>query len=504
MNRLQIAITSIVLFVTAAARAAERPNVVFILADDLGYGDLSCMNADSKIKTPSIDRLAAEGMRFTDAHSASAVCTPTRYGILTGRYPWRTRMKSGVLGGFSPPLIEARRMTVASMLKAQGYHTACFGKWHLGMNWPGADRSDAIKAEPGGNVDFTKAIAGGPTAVGFDEYFGISASLDMPPFIFIHNDTTVGLPTVKKKWVREGPAAPDFEAVDVLPTITAKAVEYIGARAKEGKPFFMYFPLNAPHAPLVPSKEFAGKSGISPYADFVLQVDSTVGQVLDALEKNGVAKDTLIIFTSDNGFSPAGNLKLQLDHGHNPNYIFRGTKADIFEGGHHIPFVARWPGRVNAGSTCADVICLNDLMATAAEIVGAKIPDDAAEDSVSLLPDLLGTATKPVREATVHASIDGSLAIRQGKWKLELCAGSGGWSSPKTPKELAGLPAVQLYDMTQDVGERRNVAAEQTEVVDRLTALLQGYIDRGRSTPGAARKNDTATSLRMGKQKAGE
>ncbi len=215
--------------------------------------------------------------------------------------------------------------------------------------------------------------------------------------------------------MREGPAAPDFEAVDVLPTITAKAVEYIGARAKEGKPFFMYFPLNAPHAPLVPSNEFVGKSGISPYADFVLQVDWTVGQVLEALERSDVAKDTLVIFTSDNGFSPAGNLKLQLDHGHNPNYVFRGTKADIFEGGHHIPFVARWPGRVKTGSTCAGVICLNDLMGTAAEIVGAKIPDDAAEDSVSMLGDLLGTATKPVREATVHASIDGSLAIRQGK-----------------------------------------------------------------------------------------
>jgi len=487
----------LILLVATTTNAAQRPNIVYLLADDLGYGDLSCLNKDSKIPTPNIDRLAAAGMTFTDAHSASAVCTPTRYGILTGRYPWRTRMKSGVLGGFSPPLIEPGRMTVASMLKAQGYHTAAFGKWHLGMNWPHV--GPATKGDPGANVDWSKPITGGPTSVGFDEYFGISASLDMPPFIFIHNDHTVGLATARKKWVRQGAAAPDFEAVNVLPTITEKTVEYIGRRAKAATPFFAYVPFSAPHAPIVPAKEFAGASNVSPYADFVRQVDASVGQILDALEKNGLANDTLVMFASDNGFSPAGDLKLQLEHGHNPNYLFRGAKADIFEGGHHIPFIARWPGHVKPRSTSADVVCLNDLMATAAEITGAKLPDDAAEDSVSILPDLLGTATKPVREATVHASIDGSLSIRQGKWKLELCPGSGGWSSPKTPKELEGLPAVQLYDMTADIAERRNVQSENTEVLDRLTTLLQTYIDRGRSTPGAAQKNDTPTSLRTAK-----
>jgi arylsulfatase A-like enzyme len=491
--------TLILLLLAPLARAAEKPNIVFILADDLGYGDVSSFNKDSRIQTPHIDRLSAQGMRFTDAHSASAVCTPTRYGIITGRYPWRSRMKSGVLGGYSPPLIQPTRMTVASMLKAQGYATGAFGKWHLGMNWPGAKRTDAITNGPGADVDYTQPITGGPNALGFDEYFGIAASLDMPPFVFIHNDHTVGLPTVKKKWVREGPAAPDFEAVNVLPTITDHAVAFIDEQSKAHKPFFVYFPLNAPHAPLVPSDEFKGKSKISPYLDYVLEVDQAVGRVLDALDKNNVANDTLVIFTSDNGFSPAGNLQRQLDHGHNPNYLFRGTKSDIWEGGHHIPFVARWPNHVKPNSTCEDVICLNDLMRTAADITGAQIPDDAAEDSVSILPDLLGAATKPVREATVHASINGSLAIRQGKWKLEICPGSGGWSKPNGPKELAGLPAVQLYDMTQDIGERRNQQAEQTETVDRLTALLQSYIDKGRSTPGAPQQNDTPTSLHPAK-----
>ncbi len=492
------------LSVCSASIAADRPNIVFILADDLGYGDVSCLNKESKVRTPNCDRLASQGMIFTDAHSASAVCSPTRYGILTGRYPWRTRLKSGVLGGYSPHLIEPGRLTVPAMLKQQGYATAGMGKWHLGMDWPNVEKSDAIKNDDGGKIDYAKPVANGPTAVGFDYFYGIAASLDMPPFIWIENDRTVGLPTAKKKWIREGPAHPDFEAVDVLPTLARKAVEYVEQRGREkGKPFFLYLPLNAPHTPILPSAAFKGKSGISDYLDFVMETDWAVGQVLEALDRAGIADNTLVFFTSDNGCSPSANFKQLLEHGHNPSYIFRGTKADIFEGGHHIPFIARWPGKVKAGATCADVICLNDLMATAAEIVGAKVPEDAAEDSVSILPDLLGTAKAPVREATVHASINGSLSIRQGKWKLEICPGSGGWSAPKGPKELAGLPAVQLYDLSVDVAEKENVQATHTDVVDRLTALLQSYIDKGRSTPGKAQKNDTPTKIRPGKEGKG-
>jgi len=470
-----------VVSVGGLARAADGPpNIVYILADDMGVGDVGCLNPGAKVKTPNLDRLAGEGMRFTDAHSASAVCTPTRYGILTGRYPWRTRLKKGVLGGFSPPLIEEGRLTVPGLLKQHGYRTAALGKWHLGMDWPGAEKSDAIKAVE--RVDYTKPIGRGPTTVGFDYFYGISASLDMPPYVWIENERTVGLPTATKKWIREGPAHPDFEAVDVLPTLAKRAAQYIGESAAGGKPFFLYVPLASPHTPIVPGAPLKGKSGVSEYLDFVMETDWAVGQVMEALEKAGVAQNTLIIFTADNGCSPAAGIPILTAAGHDPSAGRRGTKADLFEGGHRVPFIARWPAKVKAGAVCDDVICLNDLMATAAEVVGAKLPADAGEDSVSILPDLVGTAKGPVREAVVHASIDGSLAIRQGRWKLLRAPGSGGWSAPKAPKEVAGLPKVQLYDLQADPGETKNLHLEHAEVVDRLGALLVRYEQSGRST----------------------
>ncbi len=465
----------------AAPRGAERPNIVYLLADDLGYGDLSCANKESKLSTANIDRLAAQGRIFTDAHSGSAVCTPTRYGILTGRYCWRTRLQQGVLDGLSPPLIPPGRPTVASFLRGQGYRTACIGKWHLGLEW----------TKSGGAVDYAQPIRNGPTALGFDTYFGISASLDMPPYIWIDNDRTVGLPTATKTWIRAGPAHPDFEAIEVLPTITRKATEYIDRQANGKDPFFLYLPLNAPHTPILPSKGFQGKSGIGPYGDFVLEVDWTVGQVLAALERNGLADRTLVVLTSDNGCSPSADFPALARHGHNPNYVFRGAKADIFEGGHHIPFIVRWPGRVAPGTRCDDTVCLTDLMATCAEILGAPIPEGAGEDSVSLLPDLLGTATGPLREATVHHSINGSFSIRQGRWKLEFCPDSGGWSAPRPGKDdVSKLPPLQLYDLSQDIAERTNVQAEHPDEVERLTALMRSYIERGRSTPGKPEAND--------------
>jgi len=346
-----------------------------------------------------------------------------------------------------------------------------------------------------------------PASLGFDYYYGISASLDMPPYVYIHNDRFVGVPTATRTYIRKGLATEDFEAVDVLPTLTAKAVEYIGQRAKdaapgENKPFFLYMPLNAPHTPIAPTKDFQGKSGISAYADFVMQVDHTVGQVLDALDRHGLADNTLVIMTSDNGCSPAANFPQLLAKGHNPSYVFRGHKADIFEGGHRIPFIARWPGHVKPGSTCDQTICLTDLMATAAAIVGAKLPDNAGEDSVSILPALTGSAAGPLREATVHHSINGSFSIRQDKWKLELCAGSGGWSEPKPgSSQECDLPDVQLYDLSTDISERRNLQAEHPDVTARLTALLKGYVDNGRSTPGAAQKNDREISITRVKSK---
>jgi arylsulfatase A-like enzyme len=341
------------------AMAADRPNIVYILADDLGYGDVRCLNPSGKIATPNLDRLAAAGMVFTDAHSGSSVCTPTRYGILTGRYAWRSRLQAGVQGGCSPRLIEPGRLTVAELLRRAGYHTTAIGKWHLGMGWPlrpGVPRfTDAIEEGPKGwNVDFTRPIVNGPNSVGFDEYFGISGSLDMVPYTFVENDRVTVIPTVDKQFplmhgrkgrdTRRGPAAADFEARDVLPSLTRRAVAAIRRRAddaKAGKPFFLYLALSAPHTPIEPAGSWLGKSGLNPYADFVMQVDAAVGEVLAALDAQGLTDRTLVIATSDNGCSPEAKFDELRARGPDPSAGFRGTKADIFEGGHRVPFLVR-------------------------------------------------------------------------------------------------------------------------------------------------------------------
>jgi len=486
-----------------AGVAATPPNIVYILCDDLGYGDVKAFNPEGKIATPNIDRLAAAGMSFTDAHGSSSVCTPTRYGILTGRYNWRSRLQSGVLNGLSPHLIEDGRLTVPKFLHEHGYDTACIGKWHLGMDWPrkvAGKSGDGLNGN-GWNVDYARKIANGPTAVGFDYYFGISASLDMPPFTFIENDAVTVVPTVEKTWVRKGPAAADFEAVDVLPALTKKAIGYLqehAATAKAGKPVFLYLPFNAPHGPIVPTVEWQGKSGLNAYGDFVMETDACVGQILETLEKEGLAETTLVVFTSDNGCSPVANIPEMEKKGHYANGPFRGAKADIWDGGHRIPFIVRWPGTVKAGSRCEQPVCLTDLFSTCADLVGAHLPENAGEDSVSLLPVLAGNTHGVVREAIVHHSINGSFSIRQGPWKLELCAGSGGWSEPKPGSAAAKLlPRVQLYDLSADVGEKQNVEAAHPEVVARLTQLLEKYVADGRSTAGAPQKN--AVPIRLWK-----
>ena len=490
--------------------SSKVPNIVFILCDDLGYGDVACNNPECKIATPRVDQLAAQGMRFTDAHTTSSVCTPTRYGVVTGRYNWRSRLQKSVLGGMSERLIEPGRLTVAGMLRQSGYYTGCIGKWHLGMDWTRKPETEAYKdviekGSEGWKVDFTKPIANGPNSVGFDYYFGISASLDMVPYTYIENDRVTALPTIdnafpmmlgKKNTTRRGPAAAEFDATNVLPDLTSKAVEYIGKRAKTGKPFLLYLPYASPHTPIVPSPEWQGRSGLNPYADFVMQTDDCVGQVLDALEKSGVADNTLVFFTSDNGCSPQADFAALGKKGHDPSYVFRGHKADIWEGGHRVPFIVRWPGHVKPGSTSDQLVSLVDFYATCAEVVGFKVPDTAAEDSVSLLPILLGKADSPVREALVHHSIAGKFSIRQGRWKLELCPGSGGWSAPRDPQAVKqGLPAVQLYDMEADVTEEKNLEDEHPDVVKQLTELLERYVAQGRSTPGEPQKNTVPVDI---------
>ncbi len=504
----------------AGAGAAERPNIVVILADDLGYGDLHCLNAEGRIATPHLDQLAAEGMRFSDAHSGSAVCTPTRYGLLTGRYAWRSRLKSGVLGGMSPPLIEEERQTIAAVLAAQGYATACVGKWHLGMAWaqkPGTPPFDdrIEKGSDGWNADFNQAIAHGPTTVGFARYFGISASLDMVPYVFIDQDHVTGQPDTDLAFAmiadedtrgpttRKGPGLTGFTADAVLATLTRTAASWIGEQAAAKKPFFLYLPLASPHTPVAPSAAWRGKSGITPYADFVMENDAAVGAIMAELARAGVADNTLVIFTSDNGFAPAANLPAQLAKGHNPNYRFRGGKADLFEGGHHVPFLVRWPGQVQAGSTSARLISLLDIPATCAAITGVALTDTTAEDSVSFLPGLHGDENSGARSELVHHSANGSFAIRAGRWKLLLAADSGGWSAPKPGSpEAKDLPPVQLYDLDADLGETRNLQAAHPEVVRMLVDRLSQLVANGRSTPGAPQANHGMVDIWRGHEPA--
>ncbi len=474
------------------------PNIVYILADDMGYGDLSCLNPKSAWQTPNLDRLAKEGLTYQDGHSSSAVCTPSRYSVLTGRYNWRSWLKLGVVGGYSRPLIEPDRMTVASLLREQGYATACIGKWHLGWNW-------AKNGEGPQDVDYSADFKNGPCDVGFDEYFGICASLDMPPYTYIRNRNVEEIPDQddpgcddekicwhesKRIW-RPGVKAPGFRHEEVFPRCTDECLSYVERQAKEEKPFFVYYALPAPHTPILPTEQYQGASGTTSYGDFCLQVDGEVGRILRQLDELGIADNTLVIFTSDNGASPRADFAELAMFGHNPSHIYRGQKADIYEGGHRVPLLARWPRQIQAGSVTDETVCLVDLLATCAEIVGAKLPDDAGEDSISHLGLWRGEASEqPLREGTVHHSIDGSFSIRKGNWKLELCPSSGGWSYPHPTKDdLTGLPPFQLYDLEADVRERCNVAEEYPEVVDELKELLAGYVRNGRSTPGEPQEN---------------
>ncbi|MBT3379900.1 MAG: arylsulfatase [Lentisphaerae bacterium] len=469
----------------------NKPNIIYILADDMGYGDVSCLNPDSKIHTPNIDRLASEGMAFTDAHSSSAVCTPSRYSILTGRYNWRSSLKQGVLQGYDGPLIESGRETAASLLRRHGYHTNCVGKWHLGWDWH-------LNSSDPKDIDFAKPISNGPRdRGGFDRFFGIIASLDMPPFVYVNDDLPTAIPDRIIDGKREeqviwsqGPIAPDFTHDGVLPAFAENACNIIRERAAADQPFFLYFPLNSPHAPCLPTPEFKGASGLNDFADFCLMTDAVVGQVLDTLAACGLEENTIVIFTSDNGCTPVADFETLARFGHHPSYVFRGHKADIYEGGHRIPLLIRWPEQIEAGRVCDETVCLVDFLATCADIVGESLSDNAGEDSVSNLPLWRGeTPGSTLREATVHHSYFGAFSIRQGRWKLEFCPGSGGWSSPRPGQEPAGSPLTQLYDLDADIGERTNLVDQHPAVVAHLTNLMIRYVREGRSTPGAPQAN---------------
>jgi arylsulfatase A len=471
---------------------SQRPNILIILADDLGYGDIGAFNPGSRVPTPNVNRLAREGMRFTDAHTNSSVCTPTRYGLLTGRYAWRSSLTSGVLWGEGDPLIDHTRLTMASMLKQQGYVTAAIGKWHLGLGWaprPGTTPSTRTRNELGW-IDYTKPYTGGPTTLGFDSFFGITASLDMPPYVYLQDDRVASLPTENLPGVpqgdpafyRPGIASPGFHPRSVLRDLTSRAVGFIGGQDRR-QPFLLYLALAAPHTPVMPTPPFQGSTGIGVYGDFVAQTDAAVGEVLRALDEAGLGRTTLVLFTSDNGPAPLGGIAEAASRGHDAAGGWRGFKAGLYEGGHRVPFVIRWPGVVPAERTSTRLIGTTDVVATIADLTGASLPRTAAEDSISFATNLRNPSNGGERrEALVHHSQSGSFAIRQGPWKLILSPGAGTEADTAAGSpEVRELHAMQLFDLEKDPKETTNLVAAQPAVARRLEALLKTYRESGRS-----------------------
>lgn len=469
-----------------------RPNIIYILADDLGYGDISAHNPESAVQTPYMDRLINEGMSFSDAHSASAVCTPTRYGILTGEYCWRSSLKSSVLWGYSPPLIKPDQVTVASFLKSHGYRTGVVGKWHLGLGWQAKDTTKPIEQfdwhylfnrELGSNVDYSRTVTGGPNQLGFEYSYIFPASLDMPPYLYLENGIATELPTDYSEgksqevagrgvfW-RAGEMSPGFQFDGVLSEIITKGVEFIRVQETDQRPFFLYLPLTAPHTPWLPTEETSGTTNAGKYGDFVKLVDNQIGVLLSLLDEMKLTENTLVVLSSDNGAHWTVNDKELFAH--RPNYIYRGQKADIYEGGHRIPYLIRWPGQVPAGIVSDQLISTTDFLATVAGIINEKVPEGAAPDSYNLSEVVMGkTVTSSIRDQMIQHSIDGLFAIRQGNWKYTPVLGSGGFSNPKLIEPAPGEPNGALYNLSTDIAETRNLISNHQPLAQRLHKRLE-------------------------------
>ncbi|RED94654.1 sulfatase family protein [Marinoscillum furvescens] len=478
----------------------SRPNIVIIYTDDQGYGDVSALNPNAKFQTPNIDKIANEGVIFTDGHSSDAVCTPSRYSLLTGRYSWRTSLKENVLRADGPCLIEEDRMTLASMLSDQGYHTAMVGKWHLQMEFEGTVNESR---------DWSKPFREGPIDRGFDYFFGIPASMNYGILTYLENDRVLDPPVLftkkkmdvtprtyrmtppyKEEWSRGYlEVAPTFNDEEVLEKFATRAVQYINDRAaaaKAGDPFFLYMPLTSPHLPHCTHPDFQGISACGNYGDFMVETDYRVGQVLEALRANGLEENTLVVFSSDNGAE--SNYVYQRDtYGHYSSLHFKGGKRDIYEGGHRVPFLMRWPAAIPAGTTVDLPVCQTDYMATIAEIVGVQLPDHAAEDSHSLLPLIQpeGKSAYDSSRVVVNHSFTGHFAIRKGKWKLNMFRGSGGSLKPKFIEPEEGEAPYELYNLAEDPGETTNLYFEHPAIVAQLEKEITEVIQSGRSTPGA-------------------
>ncbi len=489
----------------SVAGQMELPNIVVLYADDLGYGDVQCYNQDqSKIPTPNIDQLAREGMRFTDAHSSSGVCSPSRYTLLTGRYHWRTKLQSGIVGLWGKPLIHEERLTIGKIAQQKGYQTACIGKWHLGWDWPISvtERKPMQQSYPKNAVAnsdlknvwrsvFERTIEGGPVTRGFDEYFGTDVP-NWPPYCFIENNKTVGIPTeflsenqlARNLASRQGPALKDWDLENILPSLRNRAVKFIKEQSKMPQPFLLYLPLTSPHTPLSVSPPWKGKSGLGPYADLVMETDGVVGSILEALEKTDQTNNTLVFFTSDNGCAHYIDVKQLEANGHFPSGPLRGYKSDAWEGGHRVPFIVRWPGVIKPDSKNQSLVHQADLLATIGDILGINLKENEGEDSFSLLPVLRGKEMNSRRTTSVSCSIRGIPSIREGHWKLILDSGSGGWTQGKASTK------VQLYHLESDIGETNNLASEFPIKVQEMSQLLESLIANGRSTPGPPQQND--------------
>jgi arylsulfatase A-like enzyme len=483
--------------VVLAEGQPTKPNIVVILADDLGYGDVQCYNRqNSKIATPNIDKLASQGMRFTDGHSSSGVCSPTRYALLTGRYHWRSRLQAGIVEHLGMPLISEERLTIAGLAKRNGYRTAAIGKWHLGWEWnippdqkslfaPGRAVSPPVteKHLAAWTAVFSRPIEAGPTTRGFDEYFGTDVP-NQSPYCFIENDRTVGIPSVNLPVALlknslagiAGPALPEWKLEGILPALSDRATEFITKQSQAKQPFLLYLPLTSPHTPIAPNESWRGKSGLGDYADFVMETDAVVGRILDAIQTNGAYENTLVFFTSDNGCAKGAYQQMK-SAGHSSSGPLREFKGSVFEGGHRVPFIARWPGVVKPGSRCDQLVHQADFIATLADILGERLPDNAGEDSFSLLPLLKGV-DQPVRMHAVSCASSGIPGVRYGNWKLILA-----------PDSHAGTE-VQLYNLADDLGEKQNLAASNPAKVAELRMLMEKLIKDGRSTPGTQQSND--------------
>ncbi len=510
MNKIKIGLLSLIAILLSQCKpdgeqkVIQKPNVIVILADDFGVGDIQLHFPENKIQTPNLDNLAEKGMSFTDAHSSSAVCSPTRYSLLTGRYNWRTPLQEWVLACYEPPLIKQERITLPEMLKANDYSTACIGKWHLGWNWQGNQPSQRLEERnklKDANWDFSQPIKGGPTEHGFDYYFGTHVP-NFPPFTFIENDHVFIEPKALYEKVNfQGihmpqsfdsmPMAPGWKFEDILPEITRRAVDYIHVQSKKDKPFFLFFSMTSPHEPVSPSNDFLGKSGIAPIADFVMETDWSVGEILQAVEDAEISENTLIIFTADNGHSNYTGWEELVNAGHAPSGPYRGHKGDIWEGGHRVPFIASWKGKIANGTSSDQLICISDIYATCHDLIsGYNLPANQAEDSFSFLDILLNKNSKSERENIVSHSVNGEFAYRKNGWKIV-------FKLPESNlvKSRGKAAKSALYHLEYDIAENSDSAAFYPQKVEQLSKELRLIIERGTSQEGEKAANDVKVSF---------